>query len=610
MKPLHRSPLALAISLSLTTLNVSAQEPEIGNKFELDPIVVTSTLGTETVNDSLSSVTVIDPETMDRQQPRELGEVLRAQPGVNLVTNGSFGKNTSVFMRGTGSESTILLLDGIRIRSATAGGAPWQFIPPQLINRMEIVRGPRGSLYGADAVGGVVQGFTMPEHDRDTQWVEVGGGDFSTRQTGAGASGKAGNTRYSLQGNYFDTDGTRIREGGEDKGFRNAAGTASVNHEFDNGASIGVVGLHSRGNTEFDSGETDFVMQTTGVRAETPVIGPWSTSVQLSEARDEQDNEGGFGDSFFDTRTRTARWENTLSFDNHELIAGAEYLEDEVDSSTDFEEDSRDNTAAFAQLLSRYGPTDLQLSARWDDNEAFGEEVTGAVALGYELDRAHALRASHGTAFRAPTFNDLYWPFMFGFEGNPDLNPETSATTELGIRGHYGAYYWDMALYQTDVEDLIQNEVDDDDILRPTNVDRARIRGIELTAGATVGGFELASSVTFQDPRDRETDNRLARRTTQSARVDADYTEGRVTFGASALIEGDRYNDADNETRLSGFATADLRVGVQLAEQLSLRFNMDNVFNRQYSTARNAFGDFDYLAAGRTVFVSLRYGAR
>ncbi len=606
MKSLHRSPLAVAVSLSLTTLNVSAQEPEIGNNFELDPIVVTSTLGSETVNDSLSSVTVIDSGAMDRQQTRELGAVLRGQPGINVISNGSFGNNTSVFTRGTGSESTILLLDGIRIRSATSGGAPWQYIPPQLINRMEIVRGPRGTLYGADAVGGVVQGFTMPEHDRDTQWVEVGGGNFSTRQTGAGASGKAGNTRYSVQGNYFNTDGTRIREGGEDKGFRNASGTASVNHEFDNGASIGALGLHSRGNTEFDAGETDFVMQTAGVRAETPVIGAWRTSVQLSEARDEQDNEGDFGESFFDTRTRTARWENTLTFNHHQLIAGAEYLEDEVDSSSDFEEDSRDNTAAFAQFLSSYGPADLQLSARWDDNEAFGEETTGAVAFGFQMDRSHALRLSYGTAFRAPTFNDLYFP---GF-GNPDLDPETSATGEIGFRGNYNRMFWDLAIFQTDVDDLIQFDAATS---APQNIARARIRGAELTGGVSLDNLELRSALTVQDPRDRETDNRLARRSAQSARVDADYTEGRVSFGASAVIEGNRYNDSANDTRLSGFATADLRVGVQLAEQLSLRFNMDNMFNRQYSTARATpfmADDFDYLAAGRTVFVSLRYGAR
>ena len=620
MHVFQKKPLAVALTLTLAGAAAQAEQQESSRGFDLDPIVVTSTLGSETVNESLSSVTVIDPETMDRQQPRELSQVLRGQPGVNVVSNGSFGKNTSVFTRGTGSESTILLLDGIRIRSATSGGAPWQFIPPQLINRMEIVRGPRGSLYGADAVGGVVQGFTLPEHERNTHWIEAGGGSFSTRQAGAGASGKRGNTRYSLQGNHFDTEGTRIREGGDNKGYRNAAGTASVSHEFDNGGSVGVLGLHSRGNTEFDSGETDFVMQTLGVNAETPVTNRWTTSVQLSESRDEQDQVED--DSFFDTKTRSVRWMNSFDLSDHELILGSEYLVDEVDAKglvgfapsdvEELEEDSRYNASVFGQIIGDYDGADLQLSLRHDNNEEFGEETTGAIAAGFDLDPSHGVRLSYGTAFRAPTFNDLYFPFSpaFQFRGNPDVQPETSETLELGVRGHYNRYFWDLAAYQTDVDDLIQNQPDGDDVLRPVNVNRARIRGAEFSSGASFGGLDLASKITFLDPRDRDNDNRLPRRPTQTVRVDADYSDGPVTFGVSGVIEGGRYNDADNEEWLSGFATADMRVGVRAAERLWVRFNIDNVFNRQYSTSRNSFSDFDYLAAGRTVFASIRYGAQ
>ncbi|TDT44419.1 vitamin B12 transporter [Halospina denitrificans] len=605
-----KTPLALAISLSLAATATNAQESNTEGDFDLDPIVVTSTLGSETVNESLSSVTVIDPEMMERQNPREIADVLQAQPGINLVSNGSYGKTTSVYTRGTGSESTLFLLDGIRIRSATSGGAPWQFIPPQLVNRMEVVRGPRGSLYGADAVGGVVQGFTIPEGDQDRQWAEVGGGSFSTREAGAGASGKEGNTRYSIQGNHVDTEGTRISEGGEDRGFRNAAGSASVEHEFDNGATLGVLGLRSQGKTEFDGGSNEFVVQTLGVKGETPVTEDWTTSVQMSESRDEQEFASG---SIFDTRTRTARWENTLDLGRHEWIAGAEYYVDDVDTTANFTEDSRDNTSLFTQLLSQYDRFDTQLSVRWDDNEGFGEEVTGSVAAGYRLDASHRVRASYGTAFRAPTFNDLYFPFTdfgfgFQFEGNEDLDPETSDTVELGVRGQYQNYYWDLALYETNVEDLIQNQADGSGVTRPVNVDEARIRGAELTGGMMRGNWELQSALTLQDPRNRSDDpavrdNRLRRRTIQSARVDVDYSEGPVSFGVTGIVEGDRYDDAENNDKLPGFATADLRVGVSLTEKLLARFTIDNVFDRQYETAQ------DDLAAGRAVFASIRYGA-
>ncbi|TVP58971.1 MAG: TonB-dependent receptor [Halomonadaceae bacterium] len=566
--------------------------------FNLRPLIVTTTLATETADESLSSVTVIDREAIERQQPREFSSLLQGQPGVNVVSNGGFGKNTSVFTRGTGSESTVLLIDGIRIRSATTGGAPWQHVPAQLLNRVEIVRGPRGSLYGADAVGGVIQGFTLPQDDNDRAWVEVGGGNFSTQQTGAGVSGREGNTRYSLQGNYFETDGTRIREGGDDKGYRNASGSASIRHELGNDASLGLLAFRSQGNTEFDSGDTDFVLQTLGVNGDIRVTENWKTGVTLSESRDEGENnaEGG-GVTFFDTRTRLARWENTFLWGRQQLVAGAEYLVDEVDSTTEYDEDSRDNKAVFGQFIVDRNEASLQLSARWDDNEAFGDRATGAVAVGFELTPSHRARLSYGTAFRAPSFNDLYFPNF----GNPDLSPETSSTAEFGIRGQYRSGFWDLAVYKTDVDDLI---------LLAENIARAQIRGVELSSGLDWQRLELRSALTLQDPRDKESNNRLARRTHQSLRVDADYLLDRVNFGVSVIAEGYRYNDTDNEERISGFTTADLRMGVQLAQNLRLRLSLENVFDRQYNTVRaipfNA-DDFDYLAAGRTVFASLRY---
>ncbi|WP_295718001.1 TonB-dependent receptor [uncultured Halovibrio sp.] len=593
-------PLAAAISLSASVS--TAQEADGINRvaaFNMDPLVVTSTLGVETASESLSSVTVIDSRDLQQRNPRELGDVLQAQPGINVTSSGSFGKNTSVFTRGTSSESTILLLDGIRIRSATAGSAPWQYIPPQLLQRIEVVRGPKGTLYGSDAVGGVIQGFTTPRGDQDQQWIEMGGGSFSTQQFNGGVSGQNGDTRYSLQGHYLETDGTNLRPGGEDKGFRNAAGTFSVSHGFDNGASIGVVGLQSSGNTEFFRGETDFDMRTLGVKASTPVVRNWTTSIQLSEARDEQDSERVSGPSFFDTTSRTARWENTFSFGNHELIAGTEYRVDDVDSSEPYEEDRRSNRAAFAQLLSEFGATSLQLSGRWDDNEAFGEETTGAVALGYDLSSVYSARASYGTAFRAPTFNDLYYP---GF-GNPNLEPETSGTVEVGFRSDRESVFWDVALFRTDVDNLISAQ--------PDNIKRARIDGIELSGGLSMANFEVTSAVTFQDPEDRSTGDRLARRSKRSVRVDADYTPANYHFGASFIAEGDRYNDRGNSKVLAGFGRLDLRAGMDVTRLLSVSVNVENVFDRRYSTTSRSFQPrFDYLAAGRAVYATISYGAQ
>ncbi len=574
----------------------------------LNPVLVTPTLSTETAEASLSSVTVIDRDTLDRQQPREFSDLLRGQPGVDLTTNGSFGKNTSVFTRGTGSESTILLIDGIRLRSATAGGAPWQFVPPQLLDGAEVVRGPRASLYGADAVGGVVQARTPDGRDGERRWARAGAGSFGSHEYGAGASGKRGNTAYSLGLNHVHTDGQPVTEGGDDRGFHSTSGQGKVTHRFDGGGEVGLVGLRAQGSTEISSGVTDFTQQVAGVHATAPMGDSAQTRVQLSEARDEQD--GRNRDALFETRTRTARLQNTLWFGDHEVVFGGELQRDDVDSDTDFDEDSRDNRAVFGQALIDLDSAELQFSARYDDNEAFGDRVTGSVALGHALDRNHRVRLSYGTAFRAPTFNDLFFPETdfgggFVFAGNPGLAPERSQTAEVGVRGQYQHLFWDVALYETHVEDLIDNATGDDGVLRPTNVDRARIQGVELSGGAELGDWDVAAAASLLDPRDRESGNRLRRRTSQSLRLDVDRRlPAGVSVGATGVVQGDRYDDVANDDRLSGYGLLNLRAGWAFARNWSARLTVDNALDREFETADG------FINAGRSAFLSVRWEQR
>ena len=578
----------------------------------MDPIVVTATIGPRTQGESLSSVTVIDEQAIEKQQPVEMQDLLQGQPGINIISNGSFGKATSVYTRGTGSESTVLLIDGIRLRSATNGSAPWQHVPVSMVNRLEIVRGPRSSLYGADAVGGVIQAF-LPEPGRRTEgWVELGGGSFDTRQGGAGFSASAGDTGVILSGFHRDTDGTAIIEGGEDRGLHHTDGFGRVVHRLNNGGKASLLLLQSSGNTEFEGGNTDFMVRTVGASLEAPLSDNWLTSIRLSESRDEQDNTREFGDSHFYTTTRTARWENTVPFGRHELVVGGELQHDEVDASDDFDETSRTNAALFTQASFNFGPADLQLSLRGDDNEAFGKQETGGLAAGYQFDAYHRVRLGYNTAFRAPTFNDLYYPEenygSFTFVGNPDLEAEESDSFEVGASGRYAHWFWDVAVYQLDVDNLIAWTLEDG-LYSPRNVNNARIRGIELGSGFEYDQWRARAALTLQDPRDRETDNRLARRTAQSLRLDLDRTIGQWSLGGTLLAQGYRYDDPENEDRLPGFATLDLRAGWQFAEDWSTRLTVANVFDREYSTARYD-SDRKYIAAGRTALLTVRYDIR
>ncbi|WP_104201697.1 TonB-dependent receptor domain-containing protein [Billgrantia saliphila] len=595
-----------AFGLVALPVTIQAQTSVTPSAQELNPLVVTATLAPRTADETLSSVTVLDEATLRRQDPTSLTEVLRGQPGVDVSSRGSFGKESSVYLRGTGSESAALMIDGIRLRSATAGGAAWHYLDPRMFERGEIVRGPRGSQYGADAVGGVVQLFTRESEEGGPHpWVSAGAGSFDSRRLSAGLTGSVGGTRYSFAGSHFATDGTPVRRGHEDRGYDNTSALARIAHTFDDGAEVGVLALRARGNNEFDSGESDFVQQVAGIYGELPVTEQWTSRLTLSEARDELDTFNTDFPSIFDTRTQTARWQNTLSFGLHELVAGAEYSEDRVSGSTDFDVSSRDNAAIFAQGLLDFSPVALQAGLRYDDNEAYGDEVTGSLALGYDVDGSHTLRASYGTAFRAPTFNDLYWPGS----GNPELDPETSGTVEMGVRGQYRRWYWDLAAYQTDLENMIDWAPTESGMWAPQNVAEARIRGIELSGGAEIDDWTVAAALTWTDPEDRETGNRLRRRASQSARFDVDRELGDWSLGGSWVVQNHRYDDEANQDRIGGFGLLNLRAGWEFAPLWSARLTLENALDKEYATARFSNGD-DYLSAGRAAFLSVSYGAQ
>ncbi|MGF2735672.1 TonB-dependent receptor plug domain-containing protein [Marinobacter sp. DUT-1] len=602
------------VSLAALPLAVAAQSSD---DKALDPIVVTATLGPDTVGESLSSVTVIEQDDIERQQPEEFRDLLRAQPGVNVVSDGSYGKTTSVFLRGAGSSGTVLLLDGIRLRSATAGIPPWQFLPPELMGKVEVVRGAKSSLYGADAVGGVIQAFTLKPEAGRQGWAEVTGGSHDTLGTSVGVAGREGNSSILSGGLYSDTDGTELRKGGEDRGFRNAAGLAKVGHDFEQGGGVGVTVFQSQGNTEFEDGDTDFMIRAAGLYLEAVASDYWRTRIQFSESRDEQETFGTYP-SVFDTVSRSARWENTLTAGVHELVLGSEFMVDEVDGSSQFAEDSRTNAAVFGQARLNFDATDLMFSMRLDDNEAYGKEETGGIALGHQFDRSHRLRLSYATSFRAPTFNDLYLevPSDFGsYFGNPDLDPEKGEMVEVGFSGRYETWFWDMAVYQNDVEDLItyvSDPVTYDGTME--NVETARIRGIELSSGFQTTDWDINAAITYADTENRDTGKRLPRRAEKNVRLDVDRLFDAWSVGASVIAESDRYNDAGNTTLLAGYGTMDLRAAWEFLPGWSAGLKVANVFDRRYATSlgydSTTFEPFEYLAAGRTYMASVRYDFR
>lgn len=569
----------------------------------LNPVVTTANRVERTWDRTLSSMSLVGRDEFDRQQPRQIAELLRGRPGIDVISNGPFGKTTSLYIRGTNSDHALMLVDGIRMGSVSTGGASWQFLPPSLIERMEIVRGPRGSIYGADALGGVINVFTRESDGEFQSWAESGAGSFGTTRAGGGFEGGNENTRFSIGGSRFETDGIALRPGGEDKGYDNSSFVGRFSHDFDSGVSLGFTSLHSQGTTEYQGGVTDYAQQALGTRLTFSPASFWDSTVTFSRSLDEAETlpDGGTV-SRYDTTRDMLRWQNSLYAGDHEFVVGGDHRDDQLDSSESYPEDSRSNTGVFAQALLDFSPVSLEAGVRQDDNEAYGETTTGSFGAGYQLNDSHRLRVTWGEGFKAPSFNSLYFP---GY-GNPDLEPEESRTVELGVSGRYSQWFWDAVAYETKADNLIE-AVFAGGVFQPENVNEARIQGAEFGTGAEVGPWQFYGALSYTDPENRQTGNRLRRRAKESARVEVDRELGDWSLGASLIAQGHRYDDEDEQVRLGGFGLLNLRAGWAFARNWEARLTVDNALDKDYVTARNSFDDFDYQQPGRSVFLRVKY---
>lgn len=602
----HRPAPAVTLGLALFSpfLSTTASGQQLAL---LDDVVVTASRTAEPASTSLASTTVIEREDIEASQAKSVQELLRRVPGLGIANSGGPGKATSVFLRGTNSDHVLVLVDGIRVGSATTGTAAFQDIPVDQIERIEIVRGPRSSLYGSEAIGGVIQIFTRRGAGAATPYARISMGSHGWHELGAGIQG-GGDTWYALDADWLDSHGIDACRGlpfppgggcftdqPDRDGYRRGSAAARLGTRFGGGNELEVHLLRSAGHSEFDGNfvdESDFVQQVLGAQLTLRPAAAWTSRLTLGEARDESDNlrDGDFR-SRFDTRRRSAGWVNELSLAaGHGIVAGVDRQLEDVDSTTAYVVRSRTDTGVFAQYLADLGAPRLQLALRRDDDEQFGRHTTGSVAAGYRFHPQLRVTASHGTAFKSPTFNQLYFP---GY-GNADLKPERSRSSEFALSGRRGASDWNVAAFRTDVRDLIAG-------FPVANVNRARIDGLEASLAAQVAGWRIGANATLLSPKNRDTSALLPRRARRMANLDVQRDTGRWRLGVALHAEGRRYDDVANTLSMGGYVTVDARAEVRLAPAWRVQARLANLFDRRFETARL------FNQPGRELFVTLRW---
>lgn len=613
MKRFHPSMQFLRGGLCVAVLAIAAPAwSQSAPVYQGSETVVTAGRIEQRFADSLRSVVVVTARDIEASGQLSLAQVLQQFGGVETAASGGIGSATSIFLRGSNSSHALVLVDGVRVGSATLGTTALENIPLGLIERIEIVSGPASGLYGTDAIGGVIQIFTKSGRGSPGAGVSAGVGSDATRSLRASVASSAGDTEYSLAAGHYRTDGhnatrptiTFGRFNPDDDGYRNTNASARIAHRFGERHEIGASVLHSDGRTKFDNGldsddRTEQTLTTASVHSRNRITERWESLARLARGRDDSGSYGAFPGRFR-TDQDQALWQNTIRLDGQSVVAGYEYLAQKIDASTPYEVSRRRVHSVFAGYTGELGAHALEASLRRDDNSQFGSPTTGSLAYGYQVAAPARLRAVYGRAFHAPSFNDLYFP---GF-GNDSLRPERSRSAEMGLQVDAGAQRFTATAFDNRIEELIVFAFDPDTgAFGPANLAKARIKGVELAWEGRIADVRLRARATAQDPKSRDSGKQLPRRAKQFGSVLASRGFGDWTLGAECVASGHRFETANEApgSRMAGYAVVNFTLSRPLAREWQLDLRWNNAGNRDYETVQG------YQTPGSNVFLALKW---
>jgi vitamin B12 transporter len=585
-------------------------------QFQTGDIVVTASRIPQTKDTVIGDTTLIGREEIERAGAQTITDLLQAQPGVEINSNGGPGKTSGVFLRGTNTDHVVVLIDGMRVNSATLGTTAFENIPLAQIDRIEILRGPASSLYGADAIGGVIQIFTRKGEGAPKFYAGAGYGSYNTKTAEAGVGGTIGDTSFSLNLSSLDTDGysayrTRNPRFRDDDGYRNLAFSGSLSHKIAVGHEIGIQLYQSEGSSKFDSrfNATNFSDHANlsqlsySVYSKNQFTANWLSTLKAGEGIDESESFLEFGRSYFKTKQRQYSWQNEVTLPLGTLTLLYDKLEQRIETTAGFATEARDNEGYMGGYLVNMGRHSLQANYRSDHNSQFGTNDTGGLGYGFRLNPNWRVTTSYGTAFKAPSLNDLYFPFF----GNPQLKPEKSRNMEASLRYEDTQRTFSVTAYENKIRDLIAVDLL---LFQPFNVNDARIQGVTLAGSQRWDSWQLRGNLDVQSPRDDDTDALLVRRANRHASLNLSRQWGDWRFGGEMIASSMRYNDVANTQRLAGYAVFNLTADYKINQDWKVQARVNNLLDKDYALAYDgnpSAGGFIYNTAGSNLFVSVRY---
>ncbi len=590
-----------------------------------DDVVVTASRIPQRKESVIADVTVITREEIERAGQSTFVELLQTQPGVEISSNGGMGSNASIFLRGTNSNQVLVLIDGLRINSVTDGRTNFGNIPLAQIERIEILRGPASSLYGQDAIGGVIQIFTKRTDGTPRLNASLGYGTYNTKTAEVGFSGSTHDISYSINVSSQDSDGfsaKRIRTGAQkdNDGYRNLSASGSLTYKISLDHEVGIQLFNSEGKVDYDSSNTfknyaDFTQTTIGIFSKNKINSWWKSTIRASESVDENNN---FLSESSVNRVRSKQdqyvWQNDFSINSGTLTFLVDRLEQKLISNTTYDGTERNTTGVFMGYIGQFKNHGLQANVRKENNSQFGNQETGSIGYGYTFNEFWKFNGSIGTAFKAPTFNDLYYPGGYAgrLYGNTELEPETSKNIEASIKYQSMSDSFAITGYKNKIENLIlYSGARCNGSSYVCNINEAEIKGLTLSGSKSWDTWLLKANYDIQSPKDANTNKLLPLRANRHGSISLTKDSNSWKFTTEIVGSSTRYQDADNQFELAGYAIINFVTTYKINDDWSVQGRVNNLLDKQYALATSAsvygLNDPIYNTPGSNLFVSLRY---
>lgn len=595
---------------------------------DLEEVVVTASRNSQSTKTVTGDITVIESEEINRLRGGSIADLLRLQPGVETYTNGGMGTSSNIGLRGTNDNQLIVLVDGMRINSGTTGTTAFENIPLALIDRIEILRGPASSLYGSDAIGGVIQIFTKRGKSNNTHlYASAGAGSYDAYSGNAGFDTAYQALKFGAQVSNYDTRGisakkrpTAVAEKDRD-GYHNFSGTAYADLEFAPGHSLGLNYLESKGRNQYDSNfignYLERYQQGYGLTLKNALTDRWTSKLQYNIGRDQSYSVGSARtNSNIETEQHQLSWQHDYRLSNGTLTFAYDRLEQEVlteNTGRRTIDRSRSNDAFVLGYVGKFDAHSTQLSLREDHNSQFGNYTTGGIGYGYAFSPTWQFTTQYGSSFRAPTFNQLY---AVAF-GDPDLLSEKADNIEASLRYQGQQLQTKVTVFDNHIRNFIQNAPRADCPPGFTNgcavnAGKIEIQGITVESSlALAENWFLSGNFTVQSPRVDATDNLLIRRAQRFGNLLLQYKNGDWDWSAELTASSQRYNDTANQISLSGYALLNTTLAYQVNSNWRLQARANNILDKNYvlATTRSVASpnNPDYNTMGTNVFVSLSY---